>query len=65
MVVDWGKERDILNSREEEDGQTMADVAKQWNITELEMTKDYTLMQYAGIAFGALVGTLFTFFVLH
>lgn len=29
MVVDWGKERDILNSREEEDGQTMADVAKQ------------------------------------
>ena len=29
MVVDWGKECGLLNSREEEDGQTMADVAKQ------------------------------------
>lgn len=63
LVVDLGKERGLLNSREEEDGQTMADVAKQWNITELEVAKDYTFMQYVEIAFGALVGTLFTFCV--
>ena len=63
LVVDWGKERGLLNSREEEDGQTMADIAKQWDITELEETKDYTFMQYVGIAFGALVGTLLTFCV--
>ena len=63
LVVDWGKERGLLNSREEEDGQTMADIAKQWDITELEETKDYTFMQYVGIAFGALVGTLITFCV--
>ena len=63
LVEDWGKERGLLNSREEEDGETMADIAKQWNITKLEETKDYTFMQYVGIAFGALVGTLFTFCV--
>ena len=41
----------------------MADVAKHWNITELEVTKDYTFMQNVGIAFGALIGTLLTFCV--
>ena len=50
-------------SRQEEDGQTMADIAKQWDLSELEEVKDYTFMQYVGIAFGALVGTLFTFCV--
>ena len=61
LVVDWGKERGLLNSRQEEDGQTMADIAKQWDLTELEEVKDYTFMQYVGIAFGVLVGTLLTF----
>ena len=65
MAVDWGKKRGILNSREEEDGQTMADVARQWNITELEISKDYTFMQYVCIAFGALIGNWFAFCVLR
>ena len=61
--MDWGKERGLLNSRQEEIGQTMADIAKQWDLTELEEVKDYTFMQYVGIAFGALVSTLLTFCV--
>lgn len=36
----------------------MADVARQWNITELEISKDYTFMQYVGLAFWSIDSNL-------